>query len=298
VRVVPRAHHRSSVRILDRRERYDAPARSECIRVELIQIEWHPVDWSSDAMRFVGRMSASVFVGSELSRNPDWQNLTITYTTNAFFAIRSLRSLPGLVRPMIHWFLPECKKVREQVKHARSMLQPIIDKQRLARKSSSAGNQPKYHDTIGWMEETAAGRPFDPEAAQLGFALSALHTTSNLMKQALYDICLHPELIQPLRDEVSKAVSENGWSTAGVFQMQLLDSVIKESQRLKPAGLGKLPQRPFWPYLGFFCLLMSKSSQLRTEGSPRHCHAQWGKTSPWHQHRRRHVRHVDVADLR
>jgi len=186
-------------------------------------------------------MSASVFVGSELSRNPEWQKLTITYTTNAFMAIRSLRSFPEFIRPVIHWLLPEFKKARQQVKLARNMLQPILDRQGLARNSSVTGgsSQVKYNNTIEWMEETAAGRPFNPEAAQLGFALSALHTSSNLLKQTLYDICSHPELIQPLFNEVSKVVSENGWSTASVFKMQLLDSVIKESQRLKPTGLGK-----------------------------------------------------------
>lgn len=190
-------------------------------------------------MRFVGRMSASVFVGPELSRNPDWQNLTITYTTNSFFAVRSLRSVPALLRPVMHWLLPEFKTVREQVKLARKILQPVLDKQGLSRKSADTSSQVKYNDTIAWMEETAAGRLYDPVGAQLGFALSALHTTSNLMKQALYDICSHPELIEPIRDEVSKAVSENGWSMAGVYKMQLLDSVIKESQRLKPSGLGE-----------------------------------------------------------
>lgn len=32
--------------------------------------DWHTVDWSQHAVRFIGRMSASVFVGPELARDP------------------------------------------------------------------------------------------------------------------------------------------------------------------------------------------------------------------------------------
>lgn len=79
----------------------------------------------------------------------------------------------------------------------------------------------------------------DAAGAQLGFAIGALHTTTELLRQSLLDICAHPELIQPIRDEVKKAVNESGWTTAGLFKMQLLDSIIKETQRLKPGSLGE-----------------------------------------------------------
>ena len=52
------------------------------------------------------------------------------------------------------------------------------------------------------------------------------------------DICLHPELILAIRDEAQKAVEENGWTTAGLFKMQILDSAVKETLRLKPGSLG------------------------------------------------------------
>jgi len=68
--------------------------------------------------------------------------------------------------------------------------------------------------------------------------ISALHTTTELLKQTLWSICTHPELIQPIRDEIENAIRENGWTTAGVIKMRLLDSIVKESQRLKPVGLG------------------------------------------------------------
>jgi cytochrome P450 len=187
-------------------------------------------------------MSAAIFVGPEISRDPEWQKLTSTYTMNAFMAIRALRAWPEFMRPFVHWFLPECVKCREHVRLARSMLQSVLDKRARAREAALAeGRTPeKYEDTIAWMEEAAAGRPFDAVAAQLAFAMSAMHTTSELLKQTVLDICKNPELIQSIRDEVDAAISESGWTTAGLFKMQLLDSVVKESQRLKPGSLGEL----------------------------------------------------------
>lgn len=185
-------------------------------------------------------MSASVFVGPELARDPEWQKLIITYTINTFMGVRALRSWTAFLRPLAQWFLPECSKCRQQVRLARLMLKPIIDSRARAKAADVAGGckAKQFGDTIEWIEKVAAGRPFDPAATQLAFAISALHTTTELLKQTILDICTHPELIQPIRDEIKNAIAESGWTTAGLFKMRLLDSVVKESQRLKPGTLG------------------------------------------------------------
>ncbi|CAG8152191.1 unnamed protein product [Penicillium nalgiovense] len=206
--------------------------------------EWHTVDWSQHAVRFIGRMSASVFVGPELARDPTWQELVLTSSMNTFMGIRSLRALPAFLRPLVHWFLPELRKCRQQVRLARAMLQPIFDRRRYGQSQSiEPGKIEKFEDTIQWLEETAAGRPYDAAAAQIAFAVSAMHTTSELLKQSLLDICMHPLLIPVLRDEAQKAIKESGWTTAGVFKMQQLDSAVKETQRLKPGLLVNLERK-------------------------------------------------------
>lgn len=63
-------------------------------------------------------------------------------------------------------------------------------------------------------------------------------TTSELLKQALLGICMLPELILAIREEANQAIEENGWTTVGVFNLQLLDSVVKGTRRLKPGALG------------------------------------------------------------
>ena len=119
------------------------------------------------------------------------------------------------------------------------LIQVVLDKRARERSDALAeGRTPiKHEDTITWMEEAAGEHPLDQAAIQLAFAVSALHTTSEAFRQVLLDLCMHPELINAIRDEARNAISESGWTIAGLFKMQLLDSVMKESQRMKaPPG--------------------------------------------------------------
>ncbi|KAB2573632.1 Cytochrome P450 monooxygenase trt6 [Lasiodiplodia theobromae] len=208
--------------------------------------EWHSIDWHTDSLTFVSQMSAAVFVGPELCADPEWQDITITYAVNMFLATRALRRYPRFTRTLANWFLPESTKCREQVRRGRRMIQDVMEKRAKERREAlSQGREPEKHeDTLAWLEERASkGKSYDPVAIQLGFAMAGLHTTTQLLKQAVLDICGQPELVAPLREEVEKAVAESGWTTAGLYKMQLLDSAIKETLRLKPGLLANLERR-------------------------------------------------------
>lgn len=186
-------------------------------------------------------MSSAVFAGPELAHNAEWQRITTTYTLSMFQAVKALRNWPAWTRPLVHWFLPECRASRQEVSSARRLLAPVLERRaRAASKAAAEGGQPtKHEDTIAWMDEAASGRPYDPVAGQLGMAMAAIMTTSQLLQQALLDICSHAELIAPLRSEAEAAIGAHGWTTAGLFHMQRLDSCVKESQRLNSLSAGK-----------------------------------------------------------
>ncbi|KAF3042928.1 hypothetical protein E8E12_007216 [Didymella heteroderae] len=187
---------------------------------------WHEITWAKDGTNLIGRMSSSVFVGEQLARNEQWQKISISYAVNMFQGARVLRSWPAWTRPYIHWFLKECKVCRAEVKNAGALL-----KSEIQRRSPAVE---KYEDTITWMHNAAKGRPYNATSTQLGLSMAAVITTSELLKQSLINICAHSELIGPLREEIKQAVDQEGWSAATLAQMLLLDSVIKETQRLYP----------------------------------------------------------------
>ena len=60
-----------------------------------------------------------------------------------------------------------------------------------------------------------------------------------MLTQVLYDLVDREELTCALRDEI-KTVLPQGWTKATVNQLKLMDSVLKESQRLKPVAFGML----------------------------------------------------------
>jgi cytochrome P450 len=62
--------------------------------------------------------------------------------------------------------------------------------------------------------------------------MAALFTTTELFRQLLIEVARHPELVEPLREEVSEQISAHGISVAATSNMVLLDSFMKESQRL------------------------------------------------------------------
>jgi hypothetical protein len=58
--------------------------------------------------------------------------------------------------------------------------------------------------------------------------------------QVLYDLCAYPEYIEPILEEASAAIREDGeLSQKTLFRMRKLDSFMKESQRVNPPQLRK-----------------------------------------------------------
>lgn len=97
------------------------------------------------------------------------------------------------------------------------------------------------NDSIEWMAQVAKGRAYDPGNLQLAMSLAAIHTTSDLTKQALIDISQRPNLVEDLRTEVAGVLKTDGWEKTSLYKMRLLDSALKETQRLKPPSMSESP---------------------------------------------------------
>jgi cytochrome P450 len=129
---------------------------------------------------------------------------------------------------------------RAFMQKAREEIQPVIQ-ERMRLKAEAKGEQaPKFNDAISWFEDAASTTSFDPLVVQLSLSTAAIHTTTDLLSQTLADIMMHPQIIEPLRKEIISVLSEDeGLKTISLGKLKLLDSCIKESQRLKPLSMGK-----------------------------------------------------------
>jgi len=74
---------------------------------------------------------------------------------------------------------------------------------------------------------------------RISLSNAAIHTTSDLLSEIMTQLARHPEMFQPLREEVVEVLSRDGLKKTALYNLKLMDSVIKECQRLKPITIGK-----------------------------------------------------------
>lgn len=151
-------------------------------------------------------------------------------------ALHELNSWPAIFRPFVYRIIPGMQKLIAQVQDAHRVMGKILqDRQALKAK----GQAPDYVDAIEWFEQTARGRKYNPVHVQLTLSFVAIHTTADMITQLMFDLAQNPEYIKPLREEVIAVLGTQGWKKSALYNLKLLDSVMKESQRLRPINDSK-----------------------------------------------------------
>ncbi|GJD02292.1 cytochrome P450 [Colletotrichum higginsianum] len=162
-----------------------------------------------------------------------------------FMAALSLRMFPAFARPFVHWFLPHCRKLRSQVQQARDLIRPVILRRQQDKAAAvERGESPvEFNDGIEWSDLYANDRSFDRVDLQLGLSIAAVHNTTDLLSQVVYDLASDPDMVERLRNEASEVIGAMGWSKTSLYNLKLLDSVIKESMRIKPILTVAMPRQ-------------------------------------------------------
>jgi len=195
--------------------------------------DWREVLPKQLILSIVIRVSALIFLGPEASRNSDYCRVTVQYAVNVMLAMQALSVWPRFLQPLVHWFLPSCRRLRAQLREIRNIIQPLVDK----RRAGETGSKKQSDNLVAWMDEMSRGRPFDAVLSQVASSFAAIHTTSDSFTQLLIDLSTDPELIDSLRKEVITVITSEGWKRSALQNLKLMDSVLKESQRLKPIAL-------------------------------------------------------------
>ncbi|KAL1876879.1 hypothetical protein VTK73DRAFT_9032 [Phialemonium thermophilum] len=199
--------------------------------------DWTPVKMQPFVLRVVARMTGCAFVGPAISRNEEWMDISVNYAVHVFLAAVKLQFFPEWLRPLMRRVLPDFRRIERDISRAKSMLQPIIE-QRLRDIGSPEYEEEKPDDFIQWLldslpEEEKSGFQTQTEL-QLILSAAAIHTTTNLIAESVFDLAAHPEWQGTLRDEVMETLErDNGWEKKdGMARLQQMDSFIKEVQRL------------------------------------------------------------------
>lgn len=200
--------------------------------------DWHNIRLQEDVLSWVAQLSTLVFHGPDLSENEEWLRISVDYTVNCIKGVGICRAVPVPFRWLAERMLPICRKIRCDYRNAASILRPISaqrDTEIVAARREQ--RRPKLpDDSFEWFRNAAKGRPYNEADLQLRLSAVAIHTSSDLLQQALLNLCAYPELNQLLREEINNVLSSLGWTKAALTELCLMDSFLKETQRLKPIG--------------------------------------------------------------
>ncbi|KAL6229509.1 hypothetical protein BDW75DRAFT_245661 [Aspergillus navahoensis] len=222
--------------------------------------EWHSLPLHQSVLRTIAKQSSRVFQGPPLCYNPDWLRITVNHTVTFFEAAESLKVWPHPLRPLAAKFLPLCRKLRAEAQEARRIIIPVLEERqkraraKMAEKNNWAEKKTEVEEEadgngnmIEWAEETANGAIYDAALLQMKVSLASIHTTSDLVSQTLFNLCSRPELVEDLRKEVIEVIGQQGWVKPALYQLKLMDSVLKETQRLKPISIGTMVRTTISP---------------------------------------------------
>lgn len=197
-------------------------------------------------LRLVSFIAARHFVGSLLCEDEEWLSTALAYTENAFKTIIFLRIFPDWAKPLVSIFIPYSYRVTRALKKAKRLIIPLILERRELEK-----NDPEYvkpEDFLQYLMDGAnqiEGRPDKAAHRLLILTLAAVHTTSMAATQTLFDLCVYPDYIEPLRKELMDVLEkEGGYKKQALTHFKKLDSFMCESQRLDPPSLCKSFFRP------------------------------------------------------
>lgn len=203
--------------------------------------EWQEIVLLRHIPQIIAQVSSRILVGQDLCRDPQWLRIAVKYTADSVAGAGVIARWPRILQPITHWFIPDCQKVQEHVEAARKLMEPFIRQRRQERQNKKTPKEAR--DAIDWFYEVVEDEPFDPVTFQLTLATVAIHSTSDLLVKVLHDICSHPQLIDELREEVVNVLGAEEFKRSSINNLKLMDSVLKESQRLKPLALGKFSFR-------------------------------------------------------
>ncbi|TFK68396.1 cytochrome P450 [Pluteus cervinus] len=199
--------------------------------------EWLSVPAYSTIAEAVCRTSNRLFVGLPLCRDPEYRKLNINFTIDVFKAGVLLSQFPKIFRPIAARLFTS---VDAKIRHAMDLLGPMLE-ERFARDQKFGPEDPERpNDIVSWMLDYAKPqyrnvRDFTIRILAINFA--AIHTTSTGLTNALYDLAVHPEYVEPMREEILSVIATEGWTKVGMTKLRKLDSFLRESQRLASGAL-------------------------------------------------------------
>ncbi|KAI0469703.1 putative cytochrome P450 [Xylariaceae sp. FL0804] len=187
----------------------------------------------------IPQSNAFTFFEEELSRNPEFIDAGIAMVEHTLIISDVMRLLPRIVSDSAGKFLASRLNSGNIVYNN---LEPLVSRRFEERDRAKQGQKVPVHrkDCVQWiMDNSPKTKPWTIERVVheiVALWYGSIHITSVSACFALFDLCNHPEYIDPLRKE------------SGGNAFPLMDSFIKESTRLSPTECMSIRRKALKPF--------------------------------------------------
>ncbi|KAI1791203.1 cytochrome P450 [Ganoderma leucocontextum] len=213
--------------------------------IQATEDEWTSVPALKTMLNVVARVSNRVFVGLPLCRNQKYLDIAIAFTIDIIKDRTIINFFPDFMKSYIARLTTSVKaSIRSVIPH----IKPLLDERKAKIMENGVGESwpGKPNDMMEWILEQAIPRRSSDESIAQRILLvnfAAIHTSSNSITHALFDLAAAPQYLQPLREEIEPIIAAAGWTKAAMGNMWKLDSFLRESQRFNGIGLTSLTRK-------------------------------------------------------
>lgn len=202
--------------------------------------------------RITLRVMSRIIAGKELSRNQRFLEAATSYFAGNFLtgSIMLKIPLPVKLRDIIAWPLCKYHQYYRQ-KPVLEIIKPVIAKRIEA---EDFNHQSEAHfDAVHCALRLAKDFPFPDTSAHsriqslsqetLQLVWAGGQSPALSLCTVIFKLLAHPQYLEPLRNEAQTAVSKHGWNDAIFNELPMMDSFIRETNRVQPSVCCKCARR-------------------------------------------------------
>ncbi|KAH6649111.1 cytochrome P450 [Truncatella angustata] len=217
--------------------------------------DWTPFNGFALLLPLISRVMARVLLGPELWDNEEWHAVVTAYFQAGFAASARVRDT---YHPLLRWtsrYLDkDVKAIYEARRKGEAIIKPVIEARIANTRNRAGGQETGYNDGVQWLVDSylsenkrvSAGRIMQDEAFLVA---ASVHSIALTTLSILLDLVDHPKTLAEVRDEISKVYAEYGsWTRQSLSALRLLDSFMKESQRLNNFQYNTMQRRAIVDY--------------------------------------------------
>lgn len=173
-------------------------------------------------------------------------NASSEYVELAALAGYELRAFPKWAKRFAAPFLPNCRKLQTLFKHINTLLAPLKEKLDGQKMEADPSNP------LSFLHQKLEGRVDELVSMIIALCLVSYDGGGELFTHVLHHVLRDDQLVADLRSEIVNVVGKEGFNKNTLKDLVLMDSVLKEAQRMHPESVRKFHMHPT-PDLNFFC---------------------------------------------